>query len=110
MHGNGGVLTNPSGDGERLVWTPRVEGTPFNMTAVRAKSGTVKGFKTFSDNPYWNKGLKFISWHADLNGKKEMKAEGFNKYKSVNSYGVEKLKDIEVKVLVEIPAPAPVAK
>lgn len=52
-YGNGGVLTNPSGDGERFVWSPRVEGEPFNMTAVRSKSGTVKGFKTFSDNPYY---------------------------------------------------------
>jgi hypothetical protein len=63
MYGNGGNVTNPSNDGERFVWTPRVEGEPFNMTAVRSKSGIVKGFKTFSDNPYYNRGIKIITWY-----------------------------------------------
>lgn len=50
--GNGGRLRNPSKDGERFFWAPRVEGDPFNMTAVRSKSGDVKGFKLFPDNPF----------------------------------------------------------
>ena len=52
--GNGGVMTNPSGDGEVFVWTPRVEGDPFNMIVVRSKSGAVKGFKLLEDNPYYS--------------------------------------------------------
>jgi hypothetical protein len=62
MVGNGGNLTNPIGDGERFVWSPRVEGDPFNLTAIRSKSGVVKGFKTFTDNPLYEDGLKFITW------------------------------------------------
>lgn len=95
-YGNGGVLTNPTGDGERFVWTPRVEGDPFNMTAVRSKSGTVKGFKTFSDNPYYKSGLRFITWYEE-DGTKEMIANGV-KYIGVKDYGIEEIKEIETEV------------
>ena len=96
MFGNGGVLTNPSGDGEQFVWTPRVEGDPFNMTAVRSKSGTVKGFKVFSDNPYYKSGLTFITWYQEDN-KKEMSANGVY-FVGVDSYAIEKIEAIEVIV------------
>jgi len=98
-YGNGGVLTNPSDDGERFTWTPRVEGEPFNMTAIRSKSGTVKGFKTFSDNPYYNDGLKFITWY-EADGEKEMDANGV-KYFGVDSYSIEGDNKIEVRVAYE---------
>ena len=63
--GNGGILTNPTGDGEQFVWTPRVEGDPFNMTAVRSKTGDMKGFRTFYDNPFAPDGLIYLSWNEE---------------------------------------------
>jgi hypothetical protein len=87
MYGNGGVLTNPSDDGERFVWTPRVEGEPFNMTAIRSKEGIVKGFKTFTDNPFYKKGLKIITWYEE-DGEKELNANGI-RYLGVEAYGIE---------------------
>lgn len=88
MYGNGGVLTNPSDDGERFVWTPRVEGEPFNMTAIRSKEGIVKGFKTFTDNPFYKKGLKIITWQYEEDGEKELNANGI-RYLGVEAYGIE---------------------
>jgi hypothetical protein len=70
-----------------------VEGEPFNMTAVRSKSGTVKGFKIFSDNPFYSQGMKFITWY-EKDGKKEMEANGVF-FESVSKYGVEKLRDVK---------------
>lgn len=52
-YGNGGELSNPSGDGEVFVWEPRVEGHPFELIAVRSKSGYVKGFKLLEGNPFY---------------------------------------------------------
>ena len=89
-YGNGGVLSNPSGDGETFVWTPRVEGDPFNMIAVRSKSGSVKGFKLLQDNPYYSS-FKFLSWN-EAEGKLE--ANGVV-YSAVAEYQEEKLVEIE---------------
>jgi hypothetical protein len=85
QYGNGGELTNPNGDGELFLWTPRVEGDPFYLSAVRTKDGEVKGFKTFSDNPFYSSGLKFLTWDASTG---KLEGLGFT-YKTVNDYSVE---------------------
>lgn len=99
-YGNGGVLSNDAGDGEQFTWTPRVEGDGFNMTAVRSKDGTVKGFKTFSDNPYYNDGLKFLQWNEEEG---TLTATGVS-YTAVSKYAVEKIPTIEV--VIEGPRPS----
>lgn len=91
--GNGGVMSNPSGDGEVFVWTPRVEGDPFNMISVRSKSGAIKGFKLLEDNPYYSQ-FKFLSWN-EAEGK--LSANGVV-YSAVAEYEEEKLVDIETVV------------
>ena len=91
--GNGGVLSNPSGDGELFVWTPRVEGDPFNMVCVRSKSGAVKGFKLLEDNPYYSQ-FKFLSWN-EAEGK--LVANGVV-YSAVAEYEEEKLVSVETVV------------
>lgn len=88
--GNGGVMTNPSGDGEYFTWTPRIEGDSFNMVAVRSKSGVIKGFKLFEDNPFYQD-IKFLSWNER---ESTLEANGVT-YKAVKKYGEEDLTPYE---------------
>jgi hypothetical protein len=58
-----GELTNPSGDGQNLVWAfGDTVFESFKLVAVRNKEGRVVGFTTGEDCPYLEDGLDFIYW------------------------------------------------
>lgn len=45
IYGEGGILSNPSGDGEVFIWSPRmVEEPEITLYAIRSRDGVVKGF------------------------------------------------------------------
>lgn len=58
-----GRLTNPSGDGQNFTWMFGNDvADSFHMYALRNKYGGVVGFNVTEENPYYEDGLKWISW------------------------------------------------
>lgn len=64
MYGYGGMLTNPSGDGENFVIVP-VDGEPIELTVVRTREGTVKGFKVSESSELYAAGITFFSYYEE---------------------------------------------
>jgi hypothetical protein len=62
VYGKGGTLTNPSGDGEIMLWTERGTNKTTILQTVRSHDGTVKGFVNVFDGSF----VQYNGWSDEL--------------------------------------------